>query len=299
VAVNDQPVETPPQDGFLSLRRRWTSGDLIRLSFPMPARQVAADPNVEANIGRRAILRGPVVYCLEDIDHSCPVDQVAISEDAEFESHFEPELLGGVTVVEADGRQHGIVETDDGFQVVRREIPVRAIPYYAWDNREPGNMVVWVPTDLPAAANVEGATVAVVATPSASHCGGRDSLRALNDNVLPASSIDHDVPRMTWWDHRSTTEWVQYDFEKPKEIAAAEVYWFDDTGRGSCRVPERWKLLWKDGDSWKPVETNSAYGVDKDGFNRVDFQGVTTTSIRLEVELQPGFSGGVLEWRLP
>jgi hypothetical protein len=160
-------------------------------------------------------------------------------------------------------------------------------------------MVVWVPTEASAVARPEGATVAVVAETSSSHCWPRDSEQALNDNVLPANSIDHEIPRFTWWDHRGTAEWVAYQFAKPKTLSKAEVYWFDDTGRGSCRVPAGWRLMWKEGDQWKPVEAASPYGVEKDKFNVVTFQPVTTTAIRLEVELQPNVSGGILEWRLP
>jgi hypothetical protein len=64
-------------------------------------------------------------------------------------------------------------------------------------------------------------------------------------------------------------------------------------------VPASWRLLWKDGESWQPVATSSSYGVEKDKLNSVTFQPVTTTAIRLEVDLQENVSGGILEWRLP
>lgn len=285
--------------GFLSIRRQWKSGDTITLDFPMPVRQVASDPQVEANVGRLAVMRGPMVYCLEDIDNPCRVDQVAIAKDAKFQTEFQSDLLGGVTVLKVNGRQQGIVETDDGFQVTSREVVLTAVPYYAWDNRDPGRMVVWVPNETPGNVSAEGATVAVVARTSSSHCCPRDSESALNDNILPKNSIDHDVPRLTWWDRKGTTEWVGYEFARPKTLSKAEVYWFDDTGRGACRVPAGWRLLFKDGDEWRPMEDASAYGIEKDKFNAVKFNPVTTTAIRLEVELKEDFSGGILEWRLP
>jgi hypothetical protein len=95
-----------------------------------------------------------------------------------------------------------------------------------------------------------------------------------------------------------TVEWVQYDFAKPREVSSAEVYWFDDTGRGACRVPQSWRLLYKDGDAWKPVEGASEYGVKADQFNKVTFTAVKTTGLRLEAQLQKDFSGGILEWRV-
>jgi DUF1680 family protein len=299
VALNGQPVTAAAQNGFVSIRRAWKAGDQIALNFPMPARQVVCDPNVEENKGRRAILRGPVVYCLEDVDNPCRVDQVAIPDKAAFENEFQPDLLGGVTVLKTNGRQQGLIETDQGFQAEDCAVALTAVPYYAWDNREPGRMVAWLPTEVPAVAGSEGATVAVVAQTSSSHCWGPDSLQALNDNILPKSSIDHEIPRFTWWDHRGTTEWVGYAFAKPKRLSKAEVYWFDDTGRGQCRVPASWRLLWQDGEQWRPVEAAGPYGVEKDKLNIVTFPPVTTAALRLEVQLQPHVSGGILEWRLP
>ena len=59
---------------------------------------------------------------------------------------------------------------------------------------------------------------------------------------------------MTWWDHKGTTEWLSYRFPKARKIDGCAVYWFDDTGVGACRVPAEWRLLWRDGDEWKPVK---------------------------------------------
>jgi len=133
---------------------------------------------------------------------------------------------------------------------------------------------------------------------TASHCWAGDTVAALSDKLLPANSNDHSIPRFTWWDHKGTTEWVRYDLEQPSRVSGAAVYFFDDTGRGGCRTPKSWRLLYKDGEKWKPISNASGYGVEKDKFNSVKFDPVSTTSLRLEVQLQPDFSGGILEWRV-
>jgi hypothetical protein len=133
---------------------------------------------------------------------------------------------------------------------------------------------------------------------TASHVFRNDTVDALNDGEIPSSSGDQTIPRFTWWDHTGTREWVQYDFAKPREISSVEVYWFDDTGVGRCRVPASWKLLYKDAQDWKPVEDASAYGIQKDGFNRVKFKPIRTLGLRLDVQLQKDFSAGILEWRV-
>jgi hypothetical protein len=133
---------------------------------------------------------------------------------------------------------------------------------------------------------------------SASHCFANDTIEAMSDGLEPMSSNDHDIPRFTWWDHRGTREWAQYDFPEPKAVSSVELYWFDDTGVGQCRVPKSWRLLYRDGGEWKPVPGAAIAAIAKDQWNRLTFQPVRTSGLRVEVELQPGFSGGILEWRL-
>lgn len=133
---------------------------------------------------------------------------------------------------------------------------------------------------------------------SASHCFSSDTLAALSDGLEPQNSSDHDLPRMTWWNHRGSLEWVQYDFPAPKMISSSEVYWFDDAGQGQCRVPQSWQLLYQSGNAWRPVPVAGNFPVKKDAWNQVKFPAIETTRLRLEVQLQPGFSGGVLEWKV-
>ena len=87
-------------------------------------------------------------------------------------------------------------------------------------------------------------------------------------------------------------------FAKPASVSEAQVYWFDDTGRGGVRVPKSWRLLYKDGNDWKPVETSGEYGVARDAYNTVRFKPVTTTALRLELVMQPNVSAGVQEWKV-
>jgi hypothetical protein len=88
-------------------------------------------------------------------------------------------------------------------------------------------------------------------------------------------------------------------FEKPSSVSQTEIYWFDDeANRGGVRVPASWKLLYKDGDSWQPVETSDAFATSKDAWNKVTFKPVTTSALRLEVVMKPGVSAGLQEWKV-
>jgi hypothetical protein len=91
---------------------------------------------------------------------------------------------------------------------------------------------------------------------------------------------------------------VQYDFPAARKVSAVEVYWFDDTGKGQCRVPQSWTLLYKDGDAWKPVAGASACGTELNKFNRTTFMPVETAALRIDTQLKPEFSGGILEWKV-
>jgi uncharacterized protein len=293
ISINGQPAgELEIVNGYARLDRAWKRGDVVELELPMTVRRVKAHPEVEANVGRVALQRGPIVYCLEGIDNDGVPRSLALPSESRLISEFRPDLLGGVTVVKGEAllRSQG--------QPQPAQVTFTAVPYFAWDNRAPGQMVVWLPED-PALAEARPApTIASESQISASHKHGPDSFEALNDQIEPKSSGDHSIPRFTWWDRRGSREWVQYDFKAPARVSKVEVYWFDDTGRGQCGAPKSWRLLYKEGGDWKPVATSTAYGVNKDQFNQLIFEPVQTTALRLEAQLQPEYSGGILEWRV-
>ncbi len=133
---------------------------------------------------------------------------------------------------------------------------------------------------------------------TASHCYANDSVEAMVDGIVPKSSNDSAIPRFTWWDHRGSTEWVEYGFTTNRVVSGVEVYWFDDSGKGACRVPKSWKISYRVGEAWKPVESPSAFGTALNQFNKVMFRPVQANGLRLEVELQPNLSGGILEWKV-
>jgi hypothetical protein len=131
---------------------------------------------------------------------------------------------------------------------------------------------------------------------SASHV--HDNLLAVKHKSVPSSSSDKKVSRFTWWQRKGTSEWIEQRFEKSREVSSCEVYWYDDTGTGECRVPASWKVLWRDGEEWREVANPTDYGVEVDHFNKVQFDPAKTDALRIEVQLQEGYSGGILRWRV-
>lgn len=139
-----------------------------------------------------------------------------------------------------------------------------------------------------------GATVIRI---EASHSA--DNVTALYNGVTGESSGDYNVPRFTWWDRKGTREWVSYIFDRPAEVSLIELQWFDDTGRGQCRVPASWRLLYRDGGKWKTVQVKGLFEVTGDEIIEVEFEPVTADGLRIEVQLQPEYSGGLLAWHVP
>jgi hypothetical protein len=129
--------------GYVALERTWKAGDIIELSLPMPVRRVVANPEVAADRGRVAIQRGPLVYAAEWVDnpHSM-VRNLILPDKANLRATYDPKLLKGVTVIL--GRATALT-TDSAGKVVNTEQEFKAIPYYAWANRGPGQMIVWIP----------------------------------------------------------------------------------------------------------------------------------------------------------
>ncbi|RYG73151.1 glycoside hydrolase family 127 protein [bacterium] len=275
-------------NSYAKLDRSWKAGDVVTLNLPMPVVHAKADPRVAANVGRVALERGPLVYCFEDIDNAGSVDSLLVTGNATFKPESRPDLLGGVTVLTGTVQQLGV----EGAKPVQ----ATAIPFYANSNREPTKMEVWVADEKSKAVPM---TLAREAKASASHCFQGDTVAALNDGLAPNASDDKSVRRMTWWDHKGTQEWAQLTFKAPRRLSSVDVYWWDESRiKEFCRVPQSWKVQYLDGGEWKDVTGASAYGTAMDKFNHVDFQGVETTALRIVAQLQPEWSGGILEWRV-
>ena len=156
MAVNGEPLsekdELSTGNGYIHLTREWNPGDVVEYRMEMPIRAIWAHPAVRDLQGRMALERGPLVYCLEGIDHHGTIlDRIAIDPhnvSNEFQVEHNDKLLSGVSVL----RGKGTVVDESGWENVlyrnkqpsSKNIDVTAIPYYAWDNRAPGQMRIWI-----------------------------------------------------------------------------------------------------------------------------------------------------------
>ncbi len=127
-----------------------------------------------------------------------------------------------------------------------------------------------------------------------SHCYSGDTVASINDGVEPKNPAEK--PHHSFWPHKGTEEWAEVHFDGPRKLSATEIYWLDDTPGGGCPVPESWRLFYRSTDRWIPVTNTSPLGVEKGVFNRVTFEPVETTALRIEVKSRPGCGSGIMEW---
>ena len=137
---------------YAGVRRRWRAGDTVTLTLPLRAELVTAHPRLEQNRNQAAVVRGPVVYCLEqvDLDPGTPLDQVHLPRDFAPAARYRADLLGGVTVLEGAAVRAGGAAWNGGLYrrgEARNPEPasIRMIPYFAWHNRGDCAMAVWLP----------------------------------------------------------------------------------------------------------------------------------------------------------
>jgi len=147
--VNGQAQDYRIENGYALIERSWADGDTAEWLLPLETKLIAAHPHIRADAGKAAIQRGPLVYCVEEADNGAPLASLSLPDDPKLTERFDPKLLGGCVVVEGDG-----LATDESAwpadrpyaPLAKRTRPVRfkAIPYYLWGNREPGEMSVWL-----------------------------------------------------------------------------------------------------------------------------------------------------------
>lgn len=150
IAVNGEAVNlnTISDKGYAKITRVWVDGDTVDLDFPIETVLITANPKVRANSGKKAVMRGPLVYCLEEVDNGADLHNLILNANTKFDVSFDPNLLNGIAIISAEGVRE-LANWDDTLYRVNASLetqPVKLtfIPYYAWANRDPGEMLVWV-----------------------------------------------------------------------------------------------------------------------------------------------------------
>lgn len=292
IKINKKEATFSEQNGYAVLTGKWKKGDEIDINFPMNIRKIVANDSVKFDEGKLAYQRGPIVYCFEDKDNSNEwVFDKYVSPNDNPEASFEEEMLGGVVTFKVPAKK--IVSSNLKEDT---DCTLKAIPYYTWNNRGSSSMKVWTPYKSDVATVKPQGNLAEEAEPLSS----TDWTPGLNDGFDPVNSSDIDKSYFYWWQKEGTEEWVEYDFAHPVKISSSSVYWLNLNHYDvSYRVPEFYSLSYQDKNGeWVEVKNHSAYGINLDQYNTVEFDPVTTNAIRMNVKIQEGFSCGILEWKI-
>lgn len=294
--VNDKPVKIEVERGFAKVEREWSSGDRLRLELPMPVRASVCRDEVEADRGRVAFTRGPLVYCAESADNTAHVYNYLVRPpQALVTARFDPQTISGHEV-EAIALE---AETLDGAGKLSPAM-LALVPYYAWNNRGVGSMAVWLPDNeatLRRGALVIDDNAQHFKSATATHTFDSDRVKAMIDGRLPKNSFDASIPRWTSWPQRGEMQTLEFELARPIELRTVEVYWYDD--HGGVQTPSRWELEVQRDGQWRPfpLYNTDFYGVAPDQFNVVHpAEPLTVERLRMRVWPREDAAAGVLEF---
>ncbi len=330
--INGNGTPLPSSGGmFARIDRLWSAGDEVVITFAMPVQVQRWEKNQNAV----SVNRGPLTFSLSigerwekygtnaawpewEVFPTTPwnyglvLDSVDASRSFTVESRTPDPAATPWTpaalpfVMKATGRRI------DGWQVDYRNLigPLQKSPARTTAPEEQITLVPMgtarlritsFPTVTTDARGVEWVPPQrprpIPFTISYSYINRYEDPEAVADGFEPKSSNDESITRMSWWDHKGTAEWIQYDLPAEQTVSSCSVYWYDDGVDGFSRVPHSWRILYRSGDEWIPVQPQTAYATDKDTFNVVRFTPVRTRGLRMEVQLQKGLCAGVLEWK--
>jgi DUF1680 family protein len=146
LTVNGKPAKFTMEHGYAVVRNKWKKGDVVALNLPMPVRMVQATDSIKANRNKIALQRGPLIYCVEQINDAGLQKNYLIPENTVFNAAFDQNTLNGIVAIKAT--VPSVQLTADGKGIETKETEMTAIPYFSWANRGHSRMDVWLPTKI-------------------------------------------------------------------------------------------------------------------------------------------------------
>ncbi len=151
LSINGAEQETVAESGYVILSCQWADGDTVDLTLSMPVERVMPHPHIRQTAGQIALQRGPLIYCLEEVDNGSRLANICIPSSATLGASFDSELFGGITVVTGEAlrlepaeKSSTLYRHESQAEYASDSFAFRAIPYYLWANRDPGEMRVWI-----------------------------------------------------------------------------------------------------------------------------------------------------------
>ena len=294
ISVNGAKTKANVEKGFATIKRTWKKGDQIVLDLPMPLQINQCDNRVEENQNRLAFTRGPFVLCAEEVDNEGATQRFFLNKN-KVAKNFK---LASVTLPSGSFSQ--VKTKANAVDALGREEDrsLSLIPYYAWNNRNPGSMTIWFPT-TPKLAVFDPHKLpkkSVFSNIEASHTSELDTASAVGDGKEPKWSSGKSVPRWTSRPQLGKAQWIEGQFSEPKKVRDIGVYWMQD--QQDVKFPKEWSLEVRNMGEWKPFElyVTDRYDNRANQYNVVHPAApLTCDAIRINMVPQPDAAVGILE----
>ena len=250
ISVNGKGVSPKTELGFAVLEQQWKKGDKVVLELPMPTRLNECDERVEDNHDRVAFTRGPFVLCAEEVDNGGATQRFFLDKKPS---------VGKTTLSRVKHPAGSFIQVISQANALKKagepeKRKLSLVPYYAWNNRKPGSMIIWFPTTPELAVFDPHALPkkSIFKTLKASHTSDLDTVSAIGDGKEPRWSSGKKVPRWTSRPQLGKEQWVEGHFAKPRKLRDVGVYWMQD--QQDVKFPKEWSLEVRSKGEWKPFE---------------------------------------------
>ena len=294
VSVNGKTINPKVELGFAVIERLWKKGDQVVLELPMPTRLNSCDKRVEENHDRISFTRGPFVLCAEEVDNEGATQRFFLTSKSPLEQvKLSKVKLPSGSFFQVKSKANALLE--NGKSEIRNLV---LVPYYAWNNRKPGSMTIWFPTN-PKLAVFDPHKLpkkSVFSTIKASHTSDLDTISAVGDGKQPRWSSGKSIPRWTSRPQLGKNQWVEGHFTKPRKVRDIGVYWMQN--QQDVKFPKEWSLEIRNKGEWKPFElyVTDRYDNRANQYNVVHPAApLTCDAIRINMVPQPDSAVGILE----
>jgi uncharacterized protein len=294
VSVNGKIINPKVELGFAVIERLWKKGDQVILELPMPTRLNSCDKRVEENHDRISFTRGPFVLCAEEVDNEGATQRFFLTSKSPLEQvKLSKVKLPSGSFFQVKSKAYALLA--NGKSEIRN---LDLVPYYAWNNRKPGSMTIWFPTN-PKLAVFDPHKLpkkSVFSTIKASHTSDLDTISAVGDGKQPRWSSGKSIPRWTSRPQLGKNQWVEGHFTKPRKVRDIGVYWMQN--QQDVKFPKEWSLEIRNKGEWKPFElyVTDRYDNRANQYNVVHPAApLTCDAIRINMVPQPDSAVGILE----
>jgi len=294
ISVNGKKVNPSIERGFAVLDREWKKGDRVVLELPMPTRLNECDDRVEDNHDRAAFTRGPFVLCAEEVDNGGATQRFFLDKKPTVgKTKVSRVKHPAGSFIKVVSQANALKETG-----APEKRTLSLVPYYAWNNRKPGSMTIWFPTnpELSIYDPHKLPKKSIFQTLKASHTSDLDTVSAVGDGKEPQWSSGKKVPRWTSRPQLGVKQWVEGHFAKARKVRDIGVYWMQD--QQDVKFPKEWSLEVRNKDEWKPFElyVTDRYDNRANQYNVVHPAApLTCDAIRIHMTPKEDAAVGILE----